>query len=105
MPDLPGLITSNTPLLRVYACTGAPGCLQALQPTRDLARQLAPHLPMNAVLHVSGCAKGCAHPAPADLTLVATPDGFDLIAADTAQGVPLHRAVPISEIPNLPEFR
>jgi len=105
MPDLPGLITSNTPLLRIYACTGAPGCLQALQPTRDLARQLAPHLPGGAVLHVSGCAKGCAHPAPADLTLVATPDGFDLIAADTAQGTPLRRAVPLSEIPNLPEFR
>jgi precorrin-3B synthase len=72
MPDLPGLITTPTdPLLRVAACTGAPGCAQALAPVRDLARQLAPSVPEGAMLHVSGCAKGCAHPSAADITLVA----------------------------------
>ncbi len=77
-PDLPGLITDPAdPLLRVIACTGAPGCGQAHQPVRDLARQLAPHL--DRLTHVSGCAKGCAHPGPAPLTLTATPEGFALI--------------------------
>ena len=89
-PDLPGLITSpHDPMLRVIACTGAPGCLQAAQPTRALARTLAPHLPDNAMLHVSGCAKGCAHAGPAALTLTARANGFDLIrdgrASDAAK--------------------
>ena len=89
LPDLPDLITEPAdPRLNVVACTGAPGCPQALQPTRDLARSLAPQVPQGQTLQVSGCAKGCAHPGPADLTLCATQTGFDLIrtgrASDTA---------------------
>ncbi|MBL4929730.1 precorrin-3B synthase [Fuscibacter oryzae] len=89
MPDLTGLITvSNDPMLRVVACTGAPGCLQAHQPTRDLASRLAPHVPQGSLLHVSGCAKGCAHPGPAALTLTATPRGFHLIRRGAASATP-----------------
>ena len=85
-----GLILSPyDPLLRVIACTGAPACPQALGDTRNLARALAPQLPENRSLHVSGCAKGCAHPAPCDLTLTATPTGYRLIhqgrAADSGR--------------------
>jgi precorrin-3B synthase len=77
MPALPGLITqAGDPLLRVVACTGAPACRQGHAPVRDLARTLAAHVPVGQVLHVSGCAKGCAHPGPADITLVAHADGF-----------------------------
>ncbi|MBI1172740.1 precorrin-3B synthase [bacterium] len=76
----PGLITAgDDPRLRVFACTGAPGCPQALQATRGLARRLAPEVPVGKVLHVSGCGKGCAHPGRADLTLSATPRGFALL--------------------------
>ncbi|MBD3788079.1 MAG: precorrin-3B synthase, partial [Sphingomonadales bacterium] len=76
LPELPGLITDPAdPLLRVVACTGAPGCPQALAATRQLARALAPLVPRGSLLHVSGCAKGCAHPGPAPLTLCATPAG------------------------------
>lgn len=72
LPPLPGLITDpQDPRLRVTACTGAPGCPQGRADTRALARALAPHLPPGTHLHVSGCAKGCAHPGPAPLTLVA----------------------------------
>ncbi|MEL0437039.1 precorrin-3B synthase [Phycobacter sp. K97] len=83
---LPGLILDGAdPRLRVSACTGAPGCLQALSSTRDLARDLAPHVPEGAHLHVSGCAKGCAHPGAAPLTLTATArDTFALIRHGTA---------------------
>ena len=82
--DIDGLITDPTdPRLNVVACTGAPGCPQALSDTRTLARQLAPHTPQ--LLHVSGCAKGCAHPSAAPITLTATaPDTFDLIHNGTA---------------------
>lgn len=90
-PVLAGVVSDPAdPVLRVSACTGAPDCLQALQPTRRLARQLAATVPPGQHLHVSGCAKGCAHPKPADVTLTGTAMGFDLIrhgsAADLAQG-------------------
>lgn len=75
-----GLILSpDDPLLRVIACTGGPACPQALGDTRNLARSLAPHLPADRSLHVSGCAKGCAHPTACDLTLTATLTGYRLI--------------------------
>lgn len=79
-PALPEMIARpDDPLLRVIACTGAPGCPQALGPTRALARALAPHVPQGEVLHVSGCAKGCALPAPTDKVLVATQGGYGLL--------------------------
>ena len=89
-PNLPGLITNPAdPLLNVVACTGAPGCPQALAPTRALARQLAPLVPQGELLHVSGCSKGCAHPGAAPATLTATgPGRYDLILNDTAAGTP-----------------
>jgi precorrin-3B synthase len=86
-PTDPALITrAGDPLLQVTACTGAPGCSQAVGPTRDLARALAP---MKAgQLHVSGCTKGCAHPGKAELTLVATPNGYNLIRGGAASDAP-----------------
>lgn len=106
MPAIPGLITDLAdPLLRVTACTGAPGCPQALGDTRALARTLAPHLPEGRHLHVSGCAKGCAHPGPSDLTLVATGQGFgqgyDLVLNGTANDTPQRRGLVPSAIPDL----
>lgn len=101
-PALPGLITDPAdPLLRVVACTGAPGCLQALQPTRDLARALAPHV--TGLTHISGCAKGCAHPGPAPVTLTAMPAGFALIRQGTAASPALshHSAAEILARPEL----
>ena len=93
-PDLLGLITqADDPRLRVVACTGAPGCLQAAAATRSLARALAPYVPIGRRLHVSGCAKGCAHPRAA-LTLVATAAGFDLIRHGTAASPPDLFALP-----------
>jgi precorrin-3B synthase len=99
LPDDPALITRpDDPLLRVAACTGAPGCPQALGPTRGLARTLARTLAGTLArtlaaeaghpLHVSGCAKGCAHPGPAETTLVATPRGYDIIRGGCASDAP-----------------
>lgn len=83
-PALPGLVTDPAdPLLRVVACTGAPGCPQAHAATRPLARSLAPAVPPRQTLHVAGCAKGCAHPGPA-MTLTAGPQGWTLIRHGTA---------------------
>ena len=87
-PALPELITyPDDARLRVMACTGAPGCTQALGPTRALARFLAPLLPAGRTAHVSGCSKGCAHHG-ATLTLVASDAGYHLIDNGTAQSAP-----------------
>jgi precorrin-3B synthase len=105
MPDLPGLITQpDDPMLRVIACTGAPGCLQAAQPTRALARSLAAHLPDGAVLHVSGCSKGCAYDRPAALTLTAQVEGFDLIRNGRARDTARRRGMTAEYLATHPAF-
>ena len=92
LPAIPGLIIDPAdPLLRITACTGAPACPQALGDTRQLARQLAPHLNATQTLHISGCAKGCAHPTAAKTTLTATGQGHDLIRNGTAHDTPSQR--------------
>ena len=89
-PDLPGLITrADDPLLRVVACTGAPGCPQGLQATRSLARALAGRVPKGRLLHVSGCAKGCAMPKTAAITLIGQISGFGLVPRGLASDPPL----------------
>ena len=94
------LITaSHDPMRRVFACTGAPGCPQALSATRDVATALARSLPADKVLHVSGCAKGCAHPGPADITLTATaPYRFSLIRHGRAGDAPARRGVTTAQL-------
>ncbi|WP_018633612.1 hypothetical protein [Neomegalonema perideroedes] len=100
-PDIPGLILDPLdPLLRVSACVGAPGCASAEGATRDLARSLAALVPQGARLHVSGCAKGCAHPRPAEATLLARPDGrFDFIRDGSAKAPPHLTGLASAEIP------
>ncbi len=105
-PRLPGLITTHAdPRLRVIACTGAPGCPQGLAPTRSLARNLASSLPDGVLLHVSGCAKGCAHPGAAPVTLVAREGGaFDLIRRGSAADLPLRRGLTVETLTTHPEI-
>jgi len=94
MPQHPGLVTrADDPLLRVVACTGAPVCPEAFAGTRELAAALTPHIPAGTTLHVSGCPKGCAHPAPSTLTLVGTADGLDLVRDGSARDVPAMRGL------------
>lgn len=93
-PANSGLITDPAdPLLNVTACTGAPGCPQARGETRALARRLAPLIPQGQRLHVSGCAKGCAHPGAAQATLVANEGTYDLILNGSAADTPARPAL------------
>lgn len=97
--DTPCLITDpGDTLLRITACTGAPGCPQASVETRALARRLAPVLPKNKTLHVSGCAKGCAHPMRADLTLVGRDGRFDLVRGGRAWDAPVRSGLAPEQI-------
>ena len=74
--------------LAVIACPGAPACASAEAPTQEDALALAPLAralaPAGVALHVSGCAKGCARPAPTPVTLTARAGLYDLIAAGRA---------------------
>jgi precorrin-3B synthase len=87
------ILTPGDPRLAVTACTGAPGCPQSTVETRALAAALAPHLPPGARLHVSGCAKGCAHPGPADHTLVGRDGAFDLVVGGAPWDEPRERGI------------
>lgn len=71
-----GFITAqNDPRHRLFACSGAPACASAHIAARDIARSLIPHMPERGLVHVSGCAKGCAHQGPSRLALVGLPGG------------------------------
>lgn len=87
--------------LRVFACPGAPACTQAHASTRDLAAALAPCLPDGKTLHVSGCAKGCAHPGPADFTFVAQDGRFNLVPTGRAWDEPARRGLSASDITDI----
>jgi precorrin-3B synthase len=75
MASSAGLITEpSDPRLAVLACPGRPDCANASVITRRDAARLAaaarPLLETGGQIHVSGCAKGCAHRGRAALTLV-----------------------------------
>jgi precorrin-3B synthase len=40
-------------------------------------------------VHLSGCAKGCAHPRASPLTLVGTTEGYGIIVGGSARSSPL----------------
>lgn len=84
-----GFITDpGDPRLRVSACAGNEGCRSGHIAARRLAAQYAPLLASGRHLHISGCAKGCAHPAPANLTLVGRADGVGLVIEGRAGDTP-----------------
>ena len=86
-----GLVASpDDPRNRIVACAGRPHCAGGHAESRaDAAFLAAAGLPGTGPVHVSGCAKGCAHPAPAAATLVATPDGYDLVSDGRAGDLPV----------------
>lgn len=82
----PAFITeADHPAMQAQACPGAPACPQASVETRPLALALAPHVA--AMLHVSGCSKGCAHGGAAGVMLTGRAGLFDL-AFDACAGDP-----------------
>lgn len=75
----------DDPRRAISACTGAPACASGSTPTLDDAARIADTLRLFAArdlaIHVSGCAKGCARPGPADLTLVGREGWYDAVVA------------------------
>jgi precorrin-3B synthase len=67
--------------LRIHACVGAPSCLSASVDARAAADRIAQRLAGTSkeTVHISACAKSCAHRGPASLTLVGRDGRYDLI--------------------------
>ena len=88
-----GFVTSPTdPRTRIAACPGTPACASGRIATRAMAETIATESPelfdTSLTLHISGCAKGCAHPGTAALTLVGDENGAGLVVDGTAKALP-----------------
>jgi precorrin-3B synthase len=89
-----GLITRpDDPRRYIATCAGAPICASARIPSRALAPLVATAaaglLDGSLVLHLSGCAKGCAHPGESALTLVGRRGRCDVVINGTAGDAPV----------------
>jgi len=97
------IVRADDPRRHVVACAGAPICASADIAARALAPHVAaaaaPHLDGSFKIHISGCAKGCAHPAPAALTVVGMLSGCALIADGSTRDAPF-RTVATNELPD-----
>lgn len=87
------IVRADDPRRHVVACAGAPICASAEIAARAIAPRIAeiaaPFIDRSFTIHVSGCAKGCAHAAPAALTVVGTPDGCALVANGFTRDAPI----------------
>ncbi len=93
------IVDPADPRLAIVACAGQPACRRAGAPVQADAAALAPRLGRaqgtGVLLHLSGCAKGCAHAGRAPLTAVARDGLYDIVrggrAGDVAEttGLPL----------------
>jgi precorrin-3B synthase len=89
-----GLVTEpGDPRLHISACAGKPACASGHIETRRLASEIGAQqsglIAHAGHIHISGCAKGCAHPAPAAITLVGDENGVGLVVNGTARQKPL----------------
>ncbi|TGR10459.1 precorrin-3B synthase [Mesorhizobium sp. M4B.F.Ca.ET.190.01.1.1] len=88
-----GFVTDAAdPRIRIAACPGTPACASGRIAPRAIAETIAAQnsdlLDASLSLHVSGCAKGCAHPGLAALTLVGDENGAGLVVGGTAKALP-----------------
>jgi precorrin-3B synthase len=103
MTELGFIVDADDPGLRVAACPGAPACMHGCRSVRDDAARWAAMLPKGdgVVLHVSGCAKGCAKPTATAATFTATATGYDLILGGRAADPPMRRNLSSAEVADL----
>lgn len=92
----PGFIGEvDDPRSAVAACPGAPACASGTTPTLAdadrLAEALRPFTRGGLLAHLSGCAKGCAHPAEAPLTLVGRDGLYDVVLHGRPDALPASR--------------
>lgn len=97
-----GLLTdAHDPLTEIHACPGQPACRSAHVRAHDLGHRIAERVPAlfdgSIRLHLSGCAKACAHPRAAPLTLFGTEEGSHLVFCGKTTDTPIKQLVPDTE--------
>jgi precorrin-3B synthase len=96
-----GLIAAATdPRLDIFACVGAPACHSASVDARGDGCRLAATIATSKgrSIHVSGCAKSCAHRGSAAVTLVGRDGRYDLIRDGSTTDRPALAGLGIDEV-------
>jgi precorrin-3B synthase len=89
------IVHTDDPRRRIVACPGKPACASGLIAARALAADLARQLSAQGeAVHISGCSKGCAHPAAAALTVVGTERGCGIVRHGSASATPHYHVEP-----------
>src|SRR5262249_60289575 len=89
------VVRTDDPRRAIVACPGKPACASGLIAARALAAEIAPRVPAHrGTIHISGCAKGCAHPASAALTVVGTERGCGIVRDGSARAAPVGYVAP-----------
>jgi precorrin-3B synthase len=93
-----GLIVDPAdPRRAIIACTGRPGCAAA---SVDLHTDVALLLPLAVAgpVHLSGCAKGCALPSTAPITLVGDAGRYGIVRNGRAHDTPTRRGLTMEQV-------
>lgn len=98
------IVDPDDPYRGIIACPGRPSCSSASVATRTDAAFLAGSgVVLPRTVHVSGCSKGCAHPRPADITLVGDNGRYGLVRDGSAGEPPQVGGLTIAEVVDLLE--
>jgi precorrin-3B synthase len=95
----PWITSEENPWRGIVACPGSAGCASGQVATRADAETLLAggYRPPPGLLHLSGCAKGCAHPAPAAAVLVGQAGRYALVRGGRAGDPPLRQGLTLAE--------
>ncbi len=83
------IVERGDPRRRVIACAGAPICASGEIEARTLARQVGSAMTLmkrDETIHISGCAKSCAHQGAATFTAIGRNGACDLLVEGTPAG-------------------
>ena len=98
---LGGILDHGDLRLKITACSGVTGCDVGTTDTHadglSIAERAAGLLETVRMVHVSGCAKGCAHPGAADVTLTARQGVYDVALNAAPGGTPWRSGLTPSE--------
>ena len=92
------IVRADDPRRQIVACAGAPICAAAEISTRALAPSLAANAAIAGadapMVHLSGCAKGCACPRPTPLTVVGIEGRCGVVVNGSVRDEPLVLLMP-----------
>jgi len=92
------IVRADDPRRQIVACAGAPICAAAEISTRALAPNLAANAAIAGadapMVHLSGCAKGCACPRPTPLTVVGIEGRCGVVVNGSVRDEPLVLLMP-----------